>query len=267
MDVISEYKSTELVYNHVIHKNPSNGSFSEEAHNFYELIYIVSGDVSYTIEDRIYKLKKGDLIITEPAKYHFVRIDSEKDYERYDVFFDIRTLPIKDLPPLPKGRDVLGLYGNTVISDIFSKLDFYYGKLRSEDFAKIIQISVAELFFVLSISDNGAHDVSYLRVSPLVSDALKMIGDNLFTLGSVSDLAKELFVTESYLYRCFKKEMHSTPKKYISSKRLLAAQSMISMGEMATKVSEKCGFGDYTSFYRSYVEFFGYPPSKEKVFK
>jgi transcriptional regulator GlxA family with amidase domain len=36
---------------------------------------------------------------------------------------------------------------------------------------------------------------------------------------------------------------------------------MISLGERPMAVSEKCGFGDYTTFYRAYRQFFGYAPS------
>ena len=75
-------------------------------------------------------------------------------------------------------------------------------------------------------------------------------------------MAKSCFVTESYLYRLFKNELHKTPAKYIASKRLLLAERMISDGESPTTVYEKCGFSDYTTFYRDYRAHFGHTPSK-----
>ena len=40
-------------------------------------------------------------------------------------------------------------------------------------------------------------------------------------------------------------------------KRLLLAQKMIRDGEKPTTVCERCGFGDYTTFYRNYIAFWG----------
>ena len=61
-------------------------------HNFYflvcELLYIANGDATHLIEERKYKLKKGDLIIIRPFHYHFIQIDSSADYERYNILFD-----------------------------------------------------------------------------------------------------------------------------------------------------------------------------------
>jgi len=98
--------------------------------------------------------------------------------------------------------------------------------------------------------------------SPTLSKALSYINDNLTTLSGVDEVAKSCFVTESYLFRLFKNELHQTPAKYIASKRLLLAERMISDGECATAVYEKCGFKDYTTFYRNYRAHFGHTPSE-----
>ena len=74
-------------------------------------------------------------------------------------------------------------------------------------------------------------------------------------------MAKKCFVTESYLFRLFKNELKQTPLKYITSKRLLLAERLISDKERPTAVYEKCGFTDYTTFYRNYRAFFGHSPS------
>ena len=73
-----------------------------------------------------------------------------------------------------------------------------------------------------------------------------------------------LYVSESYLFRLFKRELHQTPLKYIREKRLMMAKKMLSEGERPTAVCSRCGFSDYTTFYRNYVAFFGYPPSERE---
>ena len=45
-----------------------------------------------------------------------------------------------------------------------------------------------------------------------------------------------------------------------SIKRLTAAREKIRSGEAAQYAAESCGFGDYSTFYRAYVKYFGRSP-------
>jgi AraC-like DNA-binding protein len=94
---------------------------------------------------------------------------------------------------------------------------------------------------------------------------LRYINENLCTLSGVEEVANHLFISESYLFRMFKNELHQTPKKYILEKRLLMAQKKILSGEKPSDVSVECGFGDYTVFYRNYLSRFGHAPSVDTV--
>lgn len=267
IETISDFRNENLIFNHLIHKNPGKGIFSMEAHNSWEFLYVVDGDVTYVIEDRRYKLKRGDLLITRPARYHYIEIDSPKDYERIDILFDERILLVNNTAAVSEELEVINLSSSKRVYDVFGKLEYYYSKLEKEEFTKAAALVLSELFYELSIAEKNIDEIKYSTATPLVSNALKYISDNLFTIKNIGEISRELFVTDSYLYRIFKKELKQTPKKYINDKRLLAAQNMISMGEKPTSVCEKCGFSDYTSFYRSYSSFFGYSPSKEHVFK
>jgi AraC-like DNA-binding protein len=147
-------------------------------------------------------------------------------------------------------------------TDIFKKLDIYSAKLKEQDFFEVMILLIKELFYALSIE--RAESVNETKeINPILSNALKYINSNLFSVKSISEVADALFITESYLHRIFKTELHKSPKKYINDKRLLAAQSLIQMGERPTEIYERCGFSDYTAFYRNYREHFGYSPSKE----
>jgi AraC-like DNA-binding protein len=106
-----------------------------------------------------------------------------------------------------------------------------------------------------------------VSVSPLISKALHYINENLNRIGGTKEIADHLFISESYLFRLFRNELHQTPKKYIMDKRLLTAQKLLSAGDSPTSVCERCGFADYTTFYRNYTSFFGHAPSKEAIKK
>lgn len=252
-----------IYYRHEKTENLSPDTYSLHTHNVYELLYIVSGDITHIIEDRKYKLEKGDLILIRPLHYHFIQIDSTTTYERYNILFDIEKNHLETAESLPKTIEVISLADDPIIENLFSKLDLYHKNCNQNTFQTLIFHLLSELFIYLKIFTQS-QKVQSSDISELLSKAISYINDNLHLPLSVSNIAEHLFVSESYLFRMFQKELHQTPKKYIGDKKMFIAQKMLNEGEKPLVVCEKCGFGDYTTFYRNYVAFFGFPPSKNK---
>ena len=251
----------QMFYKHEVSENLPCNTYSMHTHNTYELIYFLDGDATHVIEDRKYKLKNGDLILIRPFQYHFIQIDTPARYERYDILFDAEKHLVESVTLIPNDMEVIHLADNKIIGDIFSKCDLYYKSSDWNTFEKILSHLLSELFYHISLFPPPV--LSQTTLSPLISKALKYTNDNLCTISGIDEIANHLFVSGSYLFRLFQKELHQTPKKYIMEKRLLLAQKMITSGEKATAVCEYCGFGDYTTFYRNYTSFFGHPPSKK----
>ncbi len=214
------------------------------------------------IEDRKYKLKEGDLILIRPFLHHFVQIDSTTDYERYDILFDAENHGIESALLLPEEVTIVNLSENPIAADVFKRCDFYRKNTDDETFFQILFHMLSELFYNLVVFPQSTPALGDI-VSPMLSEALHYINEHLFSLKGTGEVAAQLFVSESYLCRLFQRELHQTPKKYIRDKRLLSAERMISRGERPTVAAVRCGFSDYTTFYRNYVSFFGRPPSSK----
>lgn len=250
-------------YNHFLRRSPAPDSFSGHSHNLYEMLYFLEGDASHVIEDKKYKLKSGDLIITRPQKYHLIQMDSSRDYNRHNILFDHKALGI-NVKPLPEWLDVVNIKPDGIVGNIFEKLDYYAENFKNDDFLEVAKLLIQEIIYNVSLvekQDDGGLSV----INPLLSDAISYIGENLFTVKGISEVAQAVFITESYLYRLFKKELFMSPKKYITQKRLLYAQNKIKKGKKPTDAAAECGFEDYTTFYRNYVSLFGKAPSNERL--
>lgn len=256
------WTTDKIFFKHECSEDLPCDTYSMHTHNEYELIYFLDGDATHVIEDRKYKLKKGDLILIRPFQYHFIQIDAPARYERYDILFDIEKHHVESATLIQEDIEVINIAGNSIIEDIFRKCDLYYQNSDRDTFEKLLSHLLSELFYHIALFPHPfAKETTTL--SPLISKALKYTNENLCTITGIEEIANHLFVSESYLFRLFKKELHQTPKKYIMEKRLLLAQKMISSGEKATLVCERCGFGDYTTFYRNYIAFFGHSPSEK----
>ena len=240
-------------------------TYAAHTHNAYELIYFLEGDATHVIEDRTYKLKKGDLVLIRPGHYHFIRIDSTSDYERYDLLFDPLRHRVPSVGFMEEDIEVVNIAENAVATDIFRKCDLYYRHCDKDTFSDIVAHLLCELFYSISLFSKTPK--SSVRLSPLLSGALQYINGHLCEIVHTREIAVHLFVSESYLIRLFGRELHQTPKKYMTEKRLLLAQRYLQSGEAATAVAVQCGFADYTSFYRNYKAYFGYAPTRENGFQ
>ena len=47
-----------------------NFNFEGERHNFWELVYVVDGVIGAAEDDKIYKMKKGDIVFHQPMEFH-----------------------------------------------------------------------------------------------------------------------------------------------------------------------------------------------------
>ena len=62
-------------------------------HDFFEIFFLISGDVSYTIESRVYHLMPGDLLLISPKELHQICIRNEiSAYERFVLWVDPQML-------------------------------------------------------------------------------------------------------------------------------------------------------------------------------
>ncbi len=256
------WETERIFYKHERSENLPCDTYSMHTHNAYELIYFLEGNATHVIEDRKYKLQKGDLILIRPFRYHFIQIDAPTNYERYDILFDIDRHRVDGVELLPAEIEVLNLAGDTVVEDIFRKCDLYARRYDEATFEKILPHLLSALFYHINLFPHAFSETT-TTLSPLISEALKYINEKLCTIVGIEEIAAHIFVSESYLFRLFQKELHQTPKKYMMEKRLLLAQKMIAAGEKPTIVCERCGFGDYATFYRNYTAFFRRAPSEK----
>ena len=255
-----------FLYNHKRIEKPSLNSFNVHLHNAYEMIFFVGGDATQIVENRAYKLKKNDLIIVRPLKYHYIEINSPKTYERHNLLFDPKILGINNINLLPEDFDIVNCTNNKRMVEIFKKLDFYHKNLPANEFADLSASLIKELFYNMRFLVSQPIATEYSILDPLFTKILDYINDNLFTIKNLEEVAKYAFISKSQLFKLFNTFLKTSPKQYVINKRLLSAQNFIVSGEHPTSVYLKCGFSDYSSFYRSYRQYFGHSPSTtEKI--
>ena len=210
-------------------------------------------------------LKKNSLILTRPNKTHNINFN-QNNYERYDILFNPDIIFPDVYNALPKDLDVLFLVNPSQITEIFDRIDFFCNNFKGDALKNIILNMIEELFYcIVAAADTNYDEFSKnnYTTNSILTKSIEYIKQNLTEPICLESMCKELYISKSYLHKIFNQYLQTTPKKYIISKRLTLAQKLLRSKEKPTDVYLKCGFGDYSSFFRSYVQHFGYSPSKE----
>ena len=222
---VSAFHNSDIVYNHFLNKNNTTREYSTHSHTMMcEILFFRQGNASYVIENREYKLQENDLVFIRPARYHYIRFDAPHSYERYVIKFNNNALHI-NTDILPGDGEIFHCEQGGIIESIFKKLDYYTAKFDKKALSEIVAFLIKEIVYNLSLSNSPAPAPKLL--SPAVSEALNYINEHLFTIKNVEEISRAVYVSENYFFNTFKKQMHITPKKYLTEKRLLYAQDRI----------------------------------------
>ena len=238
-------------------------------HDTFEIYFFISGCCDYLVEGTTYHLLPGDILILRPVEAHCTKVLSlDIPYER--MVFDVSISFINRL------------FGNSDITDRFLSLplgtnnlfrdaDFNH-KICKEMLYQLKDISpkitendiISRLLYILSEANNVIKEKNYDANIDETDKLIDYVNKNLFSNITLDQVSDEFFISKSQINRIFKKKTGSSIYQYILAKRLLMAKNMISSGLSSGDVCEKCGFSDYSSFYRSYLKRFGHSPKQDK---
>lgn len=241
-------------------------TFGMHCHNAYELIYFVSGNAIFNIEGNKHILTPNDLLITKPKQYHSIDIFSDFPYIRFDILIDESSLFGKFLDELNIKDNVINCANSKIIQQNFNNIANYIQQgNHSEDFYDLFISNLIEILINLKYINKKQKSNLNQNVSSLTKAAIDYINNNLYKIKNVDEIANELHISRNYLFRLFSSDLNLSPQKYIRTKRLLCAQSLIKSGKNPSEIYEAVGFNNYVSFYKMYVSFFGYSPKEEKA--
>lgn len=257
----NHYENNILYFDHATNDSPTPDQYSSHSHRLCELIFFKQGSISYSVDGRRYRLTRNSLVLTRPFSVHSIEVDGSEPYERFNLLFDLTTLPYDMLAKIPASLDVRSFEGKNSVAALFDKMDFYASRLEDIERGRVLAHIIEEILLNVAIESDG-RVAPVCQTNEVVAAAVKYIEENLTTLRGIDELCRELYITRSHLHHLFTEHLQISPKKYITSKRLAMAEREIALGGKPTEVYERCGFTDYSAFWRAYTAYFGKSPSE-----
>lgn len=253
-------------------RDPYFRTMEFHAHDFLELYYFLDGSVTYYIEDQVYDLCPGDLLIIPAGKMHRPVIANEHAaYERMVLWITPQYLQGIDSPAgdLQKNLQKVGEHGYCVpfrgdetvfVTALLKKLLY----MQKNDTAPKFCAGAVELYLWTIFRSYGVIDTTHRNETQVIPQVIRYITEHFSEPLTLEDIAAEFFVSKSYLNRHFKAYTNSTVYAYIMALRLTHARRMLREGIPAVEAGRECGFSDYSTFYKAFKTQTGLSPQQFK---
>lgn len=221
-------------------------SYSEHIHDFWEVIYQVSGTSNTIITGECYPFSQGDVLLLPPGTPHR----------------GISDTPFRDMYFLASELD---FHSVKVVHDndgsVFTLMNLLY-KLsieKTENFAQLADSLVETIALYIKKNDSKKYHHNFLY------DFENSIYQNLSNSDfSIRELCNKMGYNIDYVRRCFKAEIGETPLEYITSLRLQKAKRMLEQEKFSgiQNVASECGFNDCFYFSKIFKNFYMISPSE-----
>ena len=242
-------------------KHVGKHTMRKHCHSHFEIYFITKGSCCYFIENKVYHLQPGDIILIPEGIMHNTEYQNTT-YSRKLISCSRYFIPESVLPKLP---ELMHLYRNPdivdEINDIFEKIETEYEALdeMSED---IFKCYTHMLFFLLARNPNLSVPTAENR--HYIEDAIDFLQSNYTSDVTLAQLAARYFVSPEHFSRVFKKRTSFNFSEYVNILRLQKAESMLRQLNTAsiTDIAESCGFNDSNYFSVQFKRLYGISPKK-----
>ena len=256
------------------YREPKPNTVEVHHHDFYEVYYLLRGEVEYWVDGRVLRMQAGDLLLINPMELHRPIVSEDSPiYERIVLWVNKEYLEglfsgEMDLSrcfdtSLPNHTHLLHpTYAerSLLTSRLGEIVREYYG---SEEGSALCAYGLF-LQFMVQLNRIARREVAQeqegKKLSVLVEKVLNYIAENLSEPLTLESIGERFFVSKYYLSHAFSREVGVSVYRYILLRRLLMARQLLSAGEPAGQVCRSCGFADYTSFYRAFKSEYGISP-------
>lgn len=240
-------------------------TFPPHIHDMPEIYLLIEGKACFAVENRLYHLGPGDVIVSRPNEMHNC-ILTEETVHRHLCFWFSPTSPL--LNPI---LELCSTEGNLITPTPEAKKNLVRlcdelnraseEKKHSREYALLCQIlcEVAE--------GKGSELRNEQPIPDLLSEILKDINKNFTSIETLDYFTEKYYISPSTLGRLFRTYLHTSPRLYLETKKLAHSRNLLRAGKSVTEACTGAGFTDVSGYIRLFRKRFGITPrvyQKEK---
>ncbi len=245
------------------------------SHDYLELAYILSGQGKYRIEDEIYPIKEGDLLILNPGVRHEFLGSPDIDVPTTEFFVACSDLQLPgyaaNFLPVPDGGNILHTTGELrqKLFKICSSMEAENAVCKEGRYFMMKAYLMQMLLLVIREQCEPmeqAKGCSFESVNKkyVVEQMVSYFEDHYNEKISLDRIAENMYLSPFYISKIFKSETGDTPIRHLINIRLEKAKELLENGYQGSiqEVAATVGYEDAYHFSKLFKKHYGMSPSQ-----
>ena len=234
--------------------------FSGESHDFWEAVFVESGQVEVTEDENFYTLSEGNVIFHAPMEFHRIK-STEGSSPKVFVF------SFKAAGKLPE-KIRAGVFAvNPLQKKLFDALrDSVYDYVHNDpsEILGVEATSLLKLFIAEMAKTQITTDYTTSRSAQEYQKIISFMSKNIHENLSLNDIAVKTNISVSYMKLLFKNYAGIGPKSYYNLLRVQKATELLNKGASVTEVSLAMNFSSANYFSVFFKRETGRSPSQRR---
>lgn len=255
-----------------------NATYAYHRHDACEIYLFLSGNVHLYIEQTCFIPKPRSVVLLNPNEMHRIQCIDSAPYER--IVINIKRSYIQQLSPegfsledcffsRPVGQQNLRVLSPEAMEEFFTIYQGLESSNTPDCFGStVIQNAYASLLLLFLNRQFQTNPSTYKNTLPsYITGTMQYIESHLNEPLSLSTLAQNFHISESYLSSQFKYHTGLTLRSFLLDRKIQCAKTLLLQGSTVTDACYRSGFNDYANFIRSFTKVVGISPGKYRITK
>lgn len=250
---------------------------SYHSHDFLEVAFVLSGVGKYHIEDDIYDIHEGDLIILNPGVKHQALYVKEAEVPTTEFFVGFSDIQLPGFPanflPIPDGAYMIHTTGELrqKLFKICSAMEAEKAVCREGRYFMLKAYLMQMLLLIIReqcepVVSAGGYAFESMNKKYVVEQLVNYLEDHYNEKVSLDQIAENMYLSPFYISKIFKSETGDTPIRHLINIRLEKAKELLEKGygRSIQEIAAMVGYDDAYHFSKLFKKHYGITPSQAK---
>ncbi len=247
------------------------------SHDYLEVAFVLSGSGKYRIDDELFDIREGDLLILNPGVKHQALLNEEGEAGTTEFFVGCMNFQLKgeeeNCLPLPGGSCILHTTGelrqklfricsSMEVEKASSKIGRYF--MLKSYMIQMMLLIIREQYQPLEHVEGYAFES--VNKKYVVEQIVNYFEDHYNEKISLDRIAENMYLSTFYISKIFKSETGDTPIRHLINIRLEKAKELLEKGHPGSiqEIAAMVGYEDAYHFSKLFKKYYGISPSQAK---
>lgn len=231
--------------------------------DYYLIHYVISGKGIFQTKNKTYNIESGNAFLIEPNTLAYYAADKNDPWEYVWVGFNgINAKHYISQIYLSSACPVLTCKVNNELEKCIEDMLSYSHEQIGRDII-LLSCLYKFIYHLTKSIDNPLSNLQTDIGEKYVKDAAMYISNNYSSNIKISDVAKYINITRAYLFRLFKKYLHTSPQEFLINFRMERACELLSNSNFTVNhIARSVGYRDVLLFSKIFKKIIGVAPTE-----